>query len=298
MRDNKEILMEAGTNELEILIFGVGSECFGINVAKVREIIKMPQINKPPQTSPMIEGVINLREQIIPVINLRKALGYPQKENEASDRVIISEYHQQWFGFIADYVDTIVRISWKDIEPPPATHQHTHVLTGIAHLEDKLALMLDVEHLTEPLIQLAEVREAYTEDSKNENVVQIRSMKRILAADDSGIIRTLVKEKLNEAGYTNIYMTFNGEEAWELLEKEPEIDLVITDIEMPQLDGLHLTRLIKADDRFKAIPVIIFSSIISEDNLNKGNQVGADEQISKPEIHKLIGHVDRLLRIG
>ncbi|RJP25602.1 MAG: chemotaxis signal transduction protein CheV [Candidatus Omnitrophota bacterium] len=297
MRSEKEILMEAGTNELEVLIFGVGAEWFGINVAKIREIIKLPEITRPPQTLPIVDGVFNLRDHIIPVINLRKALGYPPKDSSASDRVIISEYHQQWFGFIADNVDTIVRISWKDIEPPPEMHRHTHVLTGIAHLENRLALMLDVETLTEPLIETDREDEQAAKEAVTRRQAEIRGSKRILAADDSGVIRTLVKDRLTFAGYTSIQLTFNGKEAWEYLQSHPGIDLVITDIEMPQLDGLHLTKLIKTSSEFKQIPVIIFSSIISDDNRNKGEQVGADEQISKPEIHRLIDQVDRLLGI-
>jgi two-component system chemotaxis response regulator CheV len=292
---NHEILMEAGTNELEILIFGIGQEKFGINVAKVREVIRPQETFSPPKVHPMVDGVIHLRGQVLPLINLRRAIGYPEKEPSESDRIIIAEFHKNWFGFMVDNVSTIVRISWGNIEAPPEMHQHRQVLTGIAHYNESLILMLDVETLTQPLFaELDLVDKASELDS---DIVQRRASKRILTADDSGMIRTLVKQKLNQAGYTDIIVTENGAVAWDTLEKDPTVDLVISDIEMPQLDGLHLTKLIKSDDRYKDKPVIVFSSIISEDNRNKGEQVGVDDQISKPEIERLVETVDRLLAI-
>ncbi|MDX9754843.1 MAG: chemotaxis protein [bacterium] len=298
MVSNKEILMEAGTNEVEILIFGIGEERFGINVAKVREVIKLPKITKPPQTNPMIEGVMNLRDHIIPLVNLRIAMEYPVKVPQDSDRVIVSEYHQQWFGFIVDNVDTIVRISWKDIEPPPQTHHHGAILTGVAHHGEELILMLDVETLTEPLVGvLRKAHQAKGKSEKESSIIQQRESKRILAADDSGVIRTLVTETLKDAGYIQITVKVNGQEAWETLQQDANYALVITDIEMPQLDGLHLTKLIKTTEKTCQIPVVIFSSIISDDNRNKGDQVGADDQITKPEIDRLVQTVDRLLQV-
>jgi two-component system, chemotaxis family, chemotaxis protein CheV len=294
MANKQEILMEAGTNELEILVFGIGNERFGINVAKIREVVRIPIVIKPPNANPMVEGVINLREQVIPLISLRKALGYPKKDVDNKERVIISEYHKQWFGFIVDDVDTIVRLSWKSIEPPPHLHQHSKALTGVAHVNEKLVLMLDVETLTQPLL---EGKFCGDEQEDDPRLVPLRETKKILTADDSGMIRTLVNNILTRAGYKDIAITLNGEEAWDYLQQNPHIDLVVTDIEMPQMDGLRLTKLIKTDDRLSHIPVIVFSSIISDDNRNKGEQVGADDQISKPEIERLVQTVDRLLNI-
>ncbi|MEW6235076.1 MAG: chemotaxis protein [Candidatus Omnitrophota bacterium] len=291
----EQILMEAGTNELEILVFNVGEEKFGINVAKIREVIRLPKITYPPNTHPLIEGVMNLRNFIIPVINLRRALGYPSRKTQESDRVIVSEFHKQWFGFIVDSVQTICRISWKDIDPPPVAHQHANNLTGIAHVEEELVLMLDVETITQVLIPMKSQAE---ETHSSGDLIKKRGMKRILTADDSGMIRTVVNEKLQEAGYTNVTITINGEEAWDALQRDRGFDVVITDIEMPRIDGLHLTKLIKAEADFKKIPVIIFSSIISEDNRNKGEAVGADCQITKPDLPLLVGTVDRLLGLA
>jgi len=291
----EQILMEAGTNELEILVFNVGEEKFGINVAKIREVIRLPKITYPPNTHPLIEGVMNLRNFIIPVVNLRRALGYPSRKTQESDRVIVSEFHKQWFGFIVDSVQTISRISWKDIDPPPVSHQYANNLTGIAHVDEGLVLMLDVETITQVLIPMNHQAD---DRQSNDDLAKQRGMKRILTADDSGMIRTVVNDKLKEAGYTNVTVTINGEEAWDALQRDRGFDLVITDIEMPRIDGLHLTKLIKADAEFKKIPVIIFSSIISEDNRNKGEAVGADYQIAKPELHLLVGTVDRFLGLA
>lgn len=292
---NQEILMQAGTNELEILIFGIGEERFGINVAKVREVIRVPEIYSPPQTNPIVTGVIHLRGQVLPLISLRKALSYPEKEQSNSDRIIVAEFHKQWFGFMVDDVDTIVRISWENIEQPPQTHRHTQVLTGIAHHGEELILMLDVETLTQPLF--GELLNEQADDLPSDLLAK-RGAKRILTADDSGMIRSLVKSRLNQAGYTEIIVTEDGKEAWNYMQDGSQVDLVISDIEMPQMDGLSLTKMIKSDDKLKDIPVIVFSSIISEDNFNKGEQVGVDDQITKPEIDRLVGTVDRLLGIA
>ncbi len=290
----QHILMESGTNELEVLVFSVGEEQFGINIAKVREVITIPELIKPPLVHPFIQGVFNLRDKIVPVINLRRVLGYEETEMKPSDRIIITEFHLLWFGFVVNTVSNIYRISWQDIEPPTEEY-NCDIMTGVAHVQEKLVLMLDVEKITQtisPSIMEAEI------DSGDASLRQARSEKKIIVAEDSNAIRNMICNTLIEDGYKKLEICRNGEEAWNKIQKDSSIDLVITDIEMPRLDGLHLTKLIKSDDNLRQIPVIIFSSIISADNRNKGDAVGADEQISKPELNKLVATVDRFLNVS
>lgn len=291
----KEILMESGTNELEILVFSVKEEQYGINIAKVREVISIPELVKPPLAHPFIQGVFNLRDKIVPVINLRRVLGYEGGECETTERVIITEFHQLWFGFVVDTVSNIYRISWQDIEPPTDEY-NSDMLTGIAHVQEKLVLMLDVERITQSISSNIIALEENAADDKE--LIDQRANKKIVVAEDSNIIRNIIYNTLINGGYKQLVICRNGEEAWEKIQNDPAIDLLITDIEMPRIDGLHLTKLVKSDDKYKHIPVIIFSSIISEDNLNKGNAVGADEQISKPELKRLVEMADKYLVVA
>lgn len=290
---DKQILMESGTNELEVLVFTVKDEQYGINIAKVREVISIPNLVKPPLAHPFIQGVFNLREKIVPVINLRRVLGYNEFDLKSTDRVIITEFHLLWFGFVVDTVSNIYRISWKDIEPP-TEECNSEMLTGIAHIQDKLVLMLDVEKITQ---SISPTTTSLAGESTTETIANLRAQKRLIVAEDSHAIRNMICSTLNSGGYTQLEICQNGEEAWEKIQSDSTIDLIITDIEMPRLDGLRLTKLVKSDAKYSRLPVIIFSSIISEDNRNKGDAVGADEQISKPELRKLVDTVDRFLKI-
>jgi two-component system, chemotaxis family, chemotaxis protein CheV len=294
MNIEKEILMESGTNELEVLVFGIEKEKYGINIAKVREIIRLQELTLPPQAHPTIEGILNLREHIIPIISLYRALDYKARENDHSSRIIVTEFHKQWFGFIVDEVSNIYRISWSDIEPPTEHHKCTS-LTGIAHVEDQLVLMLDVEKITQEIAP--HIIDA-SDQELSEELASMRGSKNILIAEDSGMMRSLIHDTLSLGGYTSILTCNNGEEAWDALQGDASIDLVISDIEMPRIDGLRLTKLIKSDAELKETPVVIFSSIITEDNQKKGEAVGADFQIAKPDLDKLVTTLDSFLNIS
>jgi two-component system chemotaxis response regulator CheV len=286
-----EILMEAGTNELEILVFFIGKERFGVNIAKVREVIRPVTLTAPPNSHPHLEGVFNLRERIIPVLSLARVLNVKNELEKEEHKIVVMEYHSQWFGFIVDKVDKIYRTSWKDIEPPPSDVSHVSTITGIAHVEDQLIMMLDVEKVTGDFIPSDRI---HPEDHAGAEIKQLRNNKKLLVADDSGMMRQLISQILDETGYTNYDIASDGAEAWKLV-NQSRYDLVLTDIEMPQMDGLHLTKRIKSEEELKDIPVVIFSSIISEDNRNKGDQVGADAQIAKPQFKELAAVLDQFL---
>lgn len=298
---NNDILLESGTNELEVIMFQIGFGTFGINVLKVREIIEPLPITGTPNAHKNIEGVIRLREEVIPVVNLAKVLNLPDSEKPQNDKLIISELNQMKVAFHVHSVSRIHRLSWEQIEKPDnLSAGHQAYTIGIIKLEEGMSLLLDYEKI---------VVEISPESGVNVESLKVlghrkRSEKRIVAAEDSAILRALLADTLKEGGYENVQFFENGKDAWIYLEQistdstkiiSDEVNLVITDLEMPQMDGHHLTDKIKKNEELKNIPVIIFSSLITDDLFHKGKQVGASAQISKPEIVNLVQEIDHLI---
>lgn len=295
------ILLESGTNELEVVMFKVGSGDFGINVLKVREIINAMEVMPIPNAHEHIEGLIRLREEVLPVVNLAKVLGIPESENPDKDKFIIAELNQLKIAFRVHHVSRIHRISWEQIEKPTelSAGQQAYAI-GIIKLEDKMSILLDFEKV---------VVEINPQSGVNVESLEVlgpreRSEKKLVVAEDSAVLRQLLKDTLSEAGYSNLQFFENGKEAWEYLESiskdetinpSDKVDLIITDIEMPQMDGHHLTDRVKKDERLKHIPVVIFSSLITRDLFHKGEAVGANAQVTKPEIVTLVEKIDALL---
>ncbi|KMY49280.1 chemotaxis protein [Peribacillus loiseleuriae] len=297
MDQTKGILLESGTNELEIVEFGIGTNKFGINVIKVKEIINPVPITYVPHAHKNVEGIIELRSEILPVVDVAKALGFPPSEKPKDDKFIVAEFNQQKIVFHVHTVTQIHRISWKQIEKPSDMYQGLEgQIIGVIKLNGEMLLLLDFEKIVvdinpESGISLQQVKKL----GKRE-----RSNKKLVVAEDSPLLRKLLHDTLSEAGYEFLEFFENGEDALNYLEsiiqsgKEltEEVQLVITDVEMPQMDGLHFTKRMKADNDLGKLPVIIFSSLITDDLRHKGNMVGADAQVSKPEIAELIRLID------
>lgn len=301
-RDSMEtnILLESGTNELEILEFIVGSNHYGINVAKVQEIRPFVKPTAIPNAHPCIEGIFMPRDVIITVIDLGKSLNLPKSNTESTDMYIITGFNQLNVGFHVNNVMGIHRVSWSDICKPDASMNNAGngVATGIVKLTDKLIVILDFEKIVSDISPETGLKMSDVEKLTG----RARNTIPILIAEDSPLLSKLIIECLDKAGYTNITKTMNGQEAWDQLMKyrdkgtlEDQVRLVITDIEMPQMDGHRLTKLIKDDPMFKKLPVVIFSSLVNEEMRKKGESLGADAQLSKPEIGLLVECVDRLL---
>lgn len=298
---NDDILLSSGTNELEVILFNVGKDTYGINVLKVREIIMPMQTTKLPHSHEYIEGIIRLRDEVLPVVDLGKVLHVSRHEDDKLDKLIVCELNQTKIAFRVHDVHRIHRISWEQIEKPDELSAGQQPFTsGIINMNDDMAILLDFEKVVIDInpkagIDLEQVKELGSRK---------RSTKKIIVAEDSAVLRELLKDTLFEAGYTDVQFFHNGKEAWEYLEvigenyeKEPLewVQLMITDIEMPQMDGHHLTKRVKSHPRLKDIPVVIFSSLITEDLQHKGKQVGAAGQISKPDIVQLIEEIDELV---
>ncbi|MCL2755334.1 MAG: chemotaxis protein [Oscillospiraceae bacterium] len=298
-----DILLESGTNELEIMEFTIAGDSFGINVAKVTEIMQYKPVRKMPHSHASIEGVFKPRDKIITVFDLAKYLGFPPCENNSRDVLMITGFNNLNVAFHVHAVEGIHRIKWSDIEKPDSTVYggDESVATGIAKIGDRLITIVDFEKIVSDInpetgIQLTELESLGPRE---------RSGKPVITADDSTFLRKTITGALKTAGYTNIKSFSDGKEIWDFLlsardrciEKdlpiETEVAAVISDIEMPMMDGHHLTKLIKDDKVLRKVPVILFSSLIDEPMRVKGEKLGANAQLSKPEIGNLVATLDK-----
>lgn len=294
------ILLESGTNELEILEFVVDGNYYGINVAKIREILSYTPLTPIPNGHPHVEGAFNTRGDTITIIDLAKCLGLEQKEDHNGDMFLITTFNGVNTGFHVHGVVGIHRVNWSQIIKPGRliSNSKDSVITGIINIENKLVILLDFENIVAQIspevgIQLSQVSKL-GKRSKNASP--------ILFAEDSQMLSLMIYDGLTEAGYTNVIPLNNGMELWELLEQYREegtlkekVSCIVTDIEMPQMDGHRLLKLVKQHPDYKNIPVVIFSSLINEDMRRKGESLGADAQLSKNEMGAFVQTLDRLL---
>lgn len=292
MEKNNGILLETGTNEFEIVEFSVGNVAYGINVAKVREVINPVPVTPIVKSHHYVDGAFILRGKVMPLVNLARSLN----TNTESDsfKIIVCEMNNFHVGFKVDNISRIHRISWTQMEPAPEL-AGSDLTIGIVKMEERLVILLDFERILSEVNPEINKKMTATPDS-SPDLVEARKSKTILVAEDSKMLRDLLTGTLRNAGY-NIISTENGQQAWDklkdfLLKGEVQVQMVITDIEMPQMDGHHLTKLIKEHDNLKKLPVIIFSSLINEEIKRKGEAIGACAQIAKPEIERLIHIVD------
>ena len=301
MEENKQgILLESGTNEIEIMKFTIGGNLFGINVAKVREIMICAPVKPMPHAHPAVEGIFKPRDVVLTVVDLPRYLG-DEGEKTPKDIFIVTNFNKMHIAFRVHTVDRISRISWTDIQKPDkaVSGGAESVATGIAQCDGELVTILDFERIVaeiapETSIQISEVEQLGPRE---------RNDKPIWVAEDSILLSKMIEDSLRKANYVNLHMFSNGLELWEALSAVPQngdltrdVALIITDIEMPQMDGHRLTKLVKeSTSRFKEIPLIIFSSLISEEMRLKGRDLGADEQLTKPEIGHLVDVMDHLL---
>lgn len=295
------ILLENGTNELEVLEFVVNGNHYGINVAKVREIISYMMVTPVPNAHPAIEGIFMPRDIMITAINLEKVLGFEVHPTKPTDMMIITNFNKLNIAFHVHSVLGIHRVSWTDIIKPDATlaNQGSSIATGIIRVDEKLIIILDFEKIVTDISP-----ETGLKVSEIDRLgVRNRNESPILISEDSPLLSKLITDSLVKAGYTNIIVTNNGQEAWDKLNSlkaegdvSDKVKCIVTDIEMPIMDGHRLTKLVKSDDTLKEIPLIIFSSLVNDEMRVKGEALGADAQLSKPEIGNLVKIIDELIK--
>lgn len=295
------ILMESGTNELEVLEFTIGGNHYGINVAKVREIVPYHVVTPIPNSHRCVEGIFMPRDLMITVINLANVINAQNTEDPKQDMFIITNFNKLNVAFHVHKVIGIHRVSWADIITPDRTVStaETAIATGIVKIDGKLIIILDFERIVSEINPETGLKVSDVEKLSHRD----RNDSPILIAEDSPLLTKLIVDSLHKAGYADVTPCGNGQIAWNMLQeiRDQEGDIldkvkcVITDIEMPLMDGHRLTKLIKDDEKLKSIPVIIFSSLIDDQMRAKGEKLGADVQLSKPEIGLLVSEIDKLL---
>jgi len=318
LAEKQGILLESGTNEIELIEFYLGSQSFGINVHKLREIIPYDEAKTTilPESPPSVVGTFLVRGNTIPLIDLNVHLRRnPGEVAPTAGRqvVLVCEFNRCVNGFLVDGVNQIHRVSWKQIQPLSTfIGRYRPRFTGSFEIDGREILIVDLEHIVAELDPEAGLSytapetvpvSAPTELSLEER----RGQCRLFMAEDSAIIRESILRILHSSGYTQICAFVDGEACYDeiLARKEnlkngdggedPLFDLLISDIEMPKLDGLTLCRRVKEDPLLKHIPVIMFSSLITEQMVFHCQQVGADGYISKPQITELVAMIDGYL---
>lgn len=307
-----DILLESDTNELEIVEFRIDEvdwngnvvPCYyGVNVAKVREIIRLPQMSRVVNALPGVEGMIKLRDKVISIICLAKVLG-KETGDLVADRVVVLEFNNLMVGVLVHSVSRIYRISWKNVEPPSRS-VHSEQVTGLVKMDDRIILVLDFEKIVGELCSDSALRPIDQIELLERADDANRSQKTVLVADDSSFIRHTLCSTLRGAGYT-VEEAENGSLAWDIIQSKVErsiqegvdvrsiLSLVITDVEMPQMDGLHLTSLVRKNDVLRDVPIVIFSSLASEDNKRKWIGLGANHILTKPDLPNLVKVADDL----
>ncbi|MCQ2080006.1 MAG: chemotaxis protein [Lachnospiraceae bacterium] len=294
-----KILLENGTNELEVLEFELDNNAYGINVAKIKEIIPYQDVTPVPNAHPSIEGIFMPRDTMITAIDLKNCL--QRGVSTPGGLFIITNFNKLDIAFHVDSVKGIHRVSWQDIIKPGATVSSADesVSTGIVKIDGKLVIILDFEKIVTDInpetgLKTSEILELGERS---------RSDVPILIAEDSVLLNKLIVDSLKKAGYDNLIHTQNGQEAYDVITEcknsgtlKDHVQCIITDIEMPIMDGHRLTKLVKSDPETSKIPVVIFSSLVNEEMRKKGEALGADAQLSKPEIGNLVKVVDSLVK--
>ena len=299
-KDKEGILLESGTNEIEIMKFTIQGEFYGINVAKVKEIMMAEKVKAMPHAHPAVEGIFKPRDILITVIDLGFYLTNDYLDHKARDLFIVTNFNKMTVAFRVQSIEGISRISWKDIQKPDKTLSHGEegVATGIAQCAGELVTILDFEKIVAEIAPETSIQISEVEQMGGRPLCD----RPLLIAEDSILLQKMIDDSLERAGFTNVTNFNNGQEAWNYLRNlshDPDlydkVSLVITDIEMPEMDGHRLTKLVKDDPRLKHLPVVIFSSLIDDQMRIKGEQLGADEQLTKPEIGNLVHVIDKLL---
>ncbi|MBX7164772.1 MAG: chemotaxis protein [Pirellulales bacterium] len=302
------ILLEAGTNELEVLVLQLAGQRFGVNVAKVREVLPVGAITALPQSQHAVEGVVRIRDQVVEVVNLCRFLDgdVPAAEPQPTDRLLVLEFNREMLAFRVHAVERIHRISWTQMQPMPALKADHVPVTGVMRLDGRLVLMLDFETIGASIgmgraLMQAEHQQIQSVEHASDRVCDAP----IVLAEDSQMITAMALDALQEAGFHHVQAFADGQAAWDHLatcaqraaggDASALVGAVISDIEMPRMDGLTLVRRIRETPALARVPVILFSSIVSRDNEKKGQQVGADAQVTKPRYSALVAQLRELI---
>ncbi len=285
---------------------------YGINVAKVREVIRVPETTDYPNAQPNVLGVFSLRGKLIPLVDLAGWLGVPTKDSIDSKVVIVTDFNRMSNGFLVDSVSRIHRISWEEVESPSQFLEASDqdCVVAVVRQESNLIMILDFEKIIADINpELSMEKYDVTKDKRvviDDAMVAKREAKTVLVVDDSAFIRRLIENTLRSAGY-NVITAKDGQEGLdnmmefvklcneENLPISEFVDGVVSDVEMPKMDGMHLVKRLREIEEFKTIPIVMFSSLMSDDNRRKAMDLGANDTITKPEIGRMVGLMDSFI---
>ncbi|MFA0567932.1 MAG: chemotaxis protein CheV [Vibrio gallaecicus] len=320
-QSNSTILTESGTNELEIIEFhlikqlpngGTKTCYYGINVAKVREVIQVPDTTDYPNAQPHMVGVFSSRDILTPLVDLGGWLGVRTSENMEKKFVIVTDFNRMTNGFLIDSISRIHRISWNDVESPSQFLEagEQDCVVAVVRKDGNLIMILDFEKIIADINpELSMEKYDVTVDKSvdlNQRMITKRNGKTIMVVDDSAFIRNLIQDTLTSAGYNVIACKDGGEGHDKLMELAESakaenlpiddlIDAIVTDVEMPRMDGMHLLKRLRDSEAYAVTPIVMFSSLMSEDNRAKAIALGANDTITKPEIGKMVTMMDKYI---
>ena len=300
MQEVKKVTTEVGTNEWQLVVFVLGDQSFAINVDKTREILRWPGCRAIPDAPAALIGITSVRGEVLPMVDLRVFLGIQPVTAIEQSKVIIAEFNEVKLGFVVDAVERIYRIKSEDLDSTMTGKYLGDWILYVIKRDSRNVLLLDYEAIVQTISPQLVIQHNAADSAKTRAMLEDVGRPadyRIIVAEDSPLIRKQVEDALTASGFTNLKICPDGKVAYDAIVKAREdCDLLITDVEMPRLDGLTLTRRIKENVETKNIPVIVFSSIMANDIKNKAASVGANYQVTKPEINQLVECVVKVIK--
>ena len=300
MQEVKKVTTEVGTNEWQLVVFVLGDQSFAINVDKTREILRWPGCRAIPDAPAALIGITSVRGEVLPMVDLRVFLGIQPVTPIEQSKVIIAEFNEVKLGFVVDAVERIYRIKSEDLDSTMTGKYLGDWILYVIKRDTRNVLLLDYEAIVQTISPQLVIQHNAADSAKARAMLEEVGRPadyRIIVAEDSPLIRKQVEDALTASGFTNLKICPDGKVAYDAIVKDREdCDLLITDVEMPRLDGLTLTRRIKENVETKNIPVIVFSSIMANDIKNKAASVGANYQVTKPEINQLVECVVKVIK--
>ena len=300
MQEVKKVTTEVGTNEWQLVVFVLGDQSFAINVDKTREILRWPGCRAIPDAPAALIGITSVRGEVLPMVDLRVFLGIQPVTPIEQSKVIIAEFNEVKLGFVVDAVERIYRIKSEDLDSTMTGKYLGDWILYVIKRDTRNVLLLDYEAIVQTISPQLVIQHNAADSAKTRAMLEDVGRPadyRIIVAEDSPLIRKQVEDALTASGFTNLKICPDGKVAYDAIVKDREdCDLLITDVEMPRLDGLTLTRRIKENLETKNIPVVVFSSIMANDIKNKAASVGANYQVTKPEINQLVECVVKVIK--
>ena len=299
MQEVKKVITEVGTNEWQVVVFFLGDQSFAINVDKTREILRWPGCRVIPDSSAAMIGITSVRGEVLPMVDLRVFLKINTKIELEQCKVIIAEFNGIKLGFVVDAVERIYRINSEDLDSTLTGKYLGEWVLYVIKRDARNVLLLDYEAIVQVISPQLSMTHKWDPKGLHEITQDIGNLSSysIIVAEDSPLIRKQVRDVLTAGGFSNLTICSDGKEAYDKIMKEgAHYDVLITDVEMPRLDGLALTRRIKENPVTRDLPIIVFSSIMAQDIKAKAASIGAKYQITKPEVSLLVEYVAKIIK--